>query len=449
LAKLKELLDLHSYKPKNIYNFDETMVQFNGTKCKVVTPAKAKYGVVKEAKLSFHITLCFCIAASGGHIPSLSILPLKNFPADLAETAGHFCWSGQESGWINKVIFADYMEKVFIPHAKRRRGKNERVLLIMDGHSSRNNATLMEKLSEHLIDVLILPAHASHILQPLDLTVNGSFKSSLAVAKRFINFDADTPTLRKQVMEAAAEASERCMWKHIVRNGFQRAGICPFEPKASDGTPCAPVAITTPSTIDADGKASKKKHKRFSISNQVLTSAEVIGKLEGNEEIDPDADADKEFDYGDGVEGVDDEEEEKAATAPLSNQQTHVARAPNATRAPEIPQIRPAVPGPLEEGGNPTAEGASVRTRQKRARTGRFTSVVDEGDLPLHSRFNENDFLGDIDDFALESIFQETAHTPLRKNDHRERENGEVPTKHHLGSCLRLISQPKHRSCLQ
>ncbi|KAJ6247272.1 hypothetical protein M0813_18799 [Anaeramoeba flamelloides] len=72
------------------------------------------------------------------------------------------------------------------------RDENERALLILDGHSSRINFPALVLMRINCVDVVIIPSHSSHILQPLDVGVFHIFKSNLRKAK--LNQD-DNPFL--------------------------------------------------------------------------------------------------------------------------------------------------------------------------------------------------------------------------------------------------------------
>jgi hypothetical protein len=50
----------------------------------------------------------------------------------------------------------------------------------MDGHGSHITANVIAHRMEHAIDLLILPPHTSHVLQPLDVSVFSPLKRALA-----------------------------------------------------------------------------------------------------------------------------------------------------------------------------------------------------------------------------------------------------------------------------
>jgi hypothetical protein len=63
--------------------------------------------------------------------------------------------------------------------------ENQRALLILDGHSTRNQFEIWRQLQQKNIDVLILPSHSSNFTQPLDVCVNAGFKQQLSKLENY------------------------------------------------------------------------------------------------------------------------------------------------------------------------------------------------------------------------------------------------------------------------
>src|SRR3990167_4984526 len=98
--------------------------------------------------------------------------------------AKSFHFAGLAKGWITDDIFKSYIRKIFIPAIEERRkdlkeGDNARALLLVDSHGSRNQESVIQLLREHKIDMLTMPPHSSHLLQPLDRLILSLFKSKL------------------------------------------------------------------------------------------------------------------------------------------------------------------------------------------------------------------------------------------------------------------------------
>jgi hypothetical protein len=85
----------------------------------------------------------------------------------------HFATS--KNGWTSNDLGLAWLKEVFVRHtggvapARRR-------LLIADGHGSHIRADFIAYCMEHNIDLLIMPPHCSHVLQPLDVGVFSAFK---------------------------------------------------------------------------------------------------------------------------------------------------------------------------------------------------------------------------------------------------------------------------------
>ena len=70
-----------------------------------------------------------------------------------------------ESGWSNSTIFLDWLSNHFTKFIPR----GETVLLMLDGHKSHLTLNVIEWAKENDIILQLLPAHASHLFQPLDV----------------------------------------------------------------------------------------------------------------------------------------------------------------------------------------------------------------------------------------------------------------------------------------
>ena len=403
-ARLKQLREEHKYSAANIYNFDETMLDFSAPKPKVVVPSSAKYGVIEAKELDFHITLGLCISADGKHVCPLLILPLKNFPQDLNEYAGCYCWSGQTSGWMTKEIFEQYIDRVFVPHVQSKRKENERVLLVLDGHSSRSNDKLMERLKAHRIDVLVLPAHSSHILQPLDLTVNGEFKKALTRKRHDMSFE-NRPKLRQSLLKSTKFALHMALFEDTVMSGFARSGIEPLSPGPVDKNPCTPAALPATNSTEVKENKAETSTKRFSISNKLLTSDEAIAQLK-NQRLLAEEKKNKEKHKGKNTrEGKLAEKEENEDDTDGENEQEEQPRA--------SPAARRAKKRSRKASGDPQAATAHIdaptvepeASRPKRAKTGRFQSVYRRLTFSTNPGITADDFVDDVDDEHLAMLF--------------------------------------------
>jgi hypothetical protein len=81
------------------------------------------------------------------------------------------------SGWTSDTIGLEWLRTIFVPGTRPQGGLAKR-LLILDGHGSHATPEFMRLCIANRIQLLYLPAHTSHVLQPLDISVFGPLKSA-------------------------------------------------------------------------------------------------------------------------------------------------------------------------------------------------------------------------------------------------------------------------------
>ncbi|KAI0991856.1 hypothetical protein K3495_g16331, partial [Podosphaera aphanis] len=118
------------------------------------------------------VTVIECVNAAWGALPPLIIFKAQDVNSGWipAETLLDWHFSTSKSGWTSDSHGFEWMRKVFEPETRKKSGDRPR-LLIMDGHSSHISGDLIALCIEKDIDLLILPPHCSHLLQPLDVGV--------------------------------------------------------------------------------------------------------------------------------------------------------------------------------------------------------------------------------------------------------------------------------------
>jgi hypothetical protein len=174
-----------------------------------------------------------CIAADGSHVKTGIILP-QSIPAETYSNyhPQGFIYYSTSTGYITSDVFKMHMQNIVLPEIRRRQeeetidGKKPKALFLLDGHKSRLCLSLWEECAKSNIDVVVLPAHSSHLTQPLDATVNGIFKRSLSNLR--------SPPLQKSMgMEVRdffreiQDAADKALLGTVVREGFSKTGIYP------------------------------------------------------------------------------------------------------------------------------------------------------------------------------------------------------------------------------
>jgi hypothetical protein len=115
------------------------------------------------------LTIIVCISAQGTYIPSYYIYKGKYLLQNYVELCGPgAAMNVQESGWITNEIFCYCLEhfKSNVPGGVNKQNKH---LLILDGHCSHVSGTALDTCIRMGIDIMSIPSHTSHKMQPLDV----------------------------------------------------------------------------------------------------------------------------------------------------------------------------------------------------------------------------------------------------------------------------------------
>lgn len=164
-------------KPMQLFNVDETGISIVHKPGKVVTELGRRnvWGITSAEKGKTH-TVVTCVSASGLSILPMLIYPRKRMTEKLKEGAlPGTLFDCSDIGWTNQELYLRWF-KFFIANIPPARP----VLLIQDGHGSHLSLDVIQLATKNDIHLLCLPAHTTHLLQPLDVSVFKSLKSNFS-----------------------------------------------------------------------------------------------------------------------------------------------------------------------------------------------------------------------------------------------------------------------------
>jgi len=173
-----------------------------------------------------------CISAVGVALDPLVIFKAKSiqeqwFKRDFLEKHPNWQVTFSENGWTSNSIAVEWLNKVFLPQTKPDEPMNAR-LLIIDGHGSHTAEDFMTICYLNNIYLLFLPAHTSHVLQPLDL---GCFSSLKTIYRRLMNEHmalSDTTRIGKAAfLEFYARAREIGLRERNICSRWKATGLWP------------------------------------------------------------------------------------------------------------------------------------------------------------------------------------------------------------------------------
>ena len=135
-----------------------------------------------------HVTAMCCHNCVGKACPLFIILKqLRNLPNELLEfeKQGEAWFASSNKGYMTRETFVFWCIH-FVNWLSYERTKmdpdlcDKRVLLITDGHLSRECPLAVNILDSHKVDLLILPSHCTHVLQMFDVVIAASMKAKFS-----------------------------------------------------------------------------------------------------------------------------------------------------------------------------------------------------------------------------------------------------------------------------
>jgi hypothetical protein len=90
-------------------------------------------------------------------------------------------------------LFFKWFRDTFIPHC----GSARPVLLLLDNHESPITIEVIQLARAKRIEILEFPAHTTHIVQPLDVSINGPFKAHVYKTATNLKFNQLLRTLNR------------------------------------------------------------------------------------------------------------------------------------------------------------------------------------------------------------------------------------------------------------
>jgi len=133
-------------------------------------------------------------------------------------------WTDDELG-LESLYHFDHCTK------DRKRGSNT-PLLILDGHRSHLSLKFIQYSIDNNIQLLCFPAHAIHLLQPLDIGLFAPLKKYYSKAVDDYIRNTHTGILKRTFWRFYSAACQQAYTKENIAFAFRATGICSFNPDA-------------------------------------------------------------------------------------------------------------------------------------------------------------------------------------------------------------------------
>jgi hypothetical protein len=230
--RYERLRQYYGIKTANTWNMDE---QGSGlgvcTNSTVLGKAGKRKAYVKTPETREWASTLEAISAAGEKLQAAIVFKGRNlltswFPAEVP----NYIYATSENGWTSNELSLEWLQRIFIPHTQPAPGEYR--FLIMDGHGSHATVEFQYKCYCNRIICLYLPAHCSHILQPLDLSCFSAVKTRYrGQIQRLAYLDDAAPVKKARFITYYTQAREEGLSKRNIIAGWRAAGICPYNPE--------------------------------------------------------------------------------------------------------------------------------------------------------------------------------------------------------------------------
>ena len=215
-------------KPMQIFNMDETGLSIVHKPGRVLTQVGRRnvWAITSAEKGKTH-TVLTCASASGYALPPFMIYPRKRITDKLKVGAvPGTVFHCSDSGWVNGPLFLKWFE-FFLKNIPPIRP----ILLLLDGHASHISIDVIELARVNDVHMLCLPAHTTHILQPLDVRVFKSLKAFYYKAcKKYISDHSGRVITTDVIASLLAVAWPQSVTPVNIMAGFKKSGVYPLNP---------------------------------------------------------------------------------------------------------------------------------------------------------------------------------------------------------------------------
>ncbi|XP_038064724.1 uncharacterized protein LOC119735094 [Patiria miniata] len=262
-AKLDEMLTKYKLKdaPERIFNVDEKGLKQNHSPPFIVGSSSSSTPLAVTSGRGMTVTIIGAGNALGQQVPPYFVFPGQRMRQELLNG----CLPGtdgtvSESGWSNTAVFMTYLSTHFLKYmyVTASRTEDEPILLLYDGHRSHINLPLIDWARDQHILLFVLPAHTSHVLQPLDLACFGPFEKIYnSLCHRQMRANSTTGIDRYSVCEIACNAYTKALSPENLRSSFKKGGIYPLNSGVVDRAMYAPAralnkCTSNPATKEGD-----------------------------------------------------------------------------------------------------------------------------------------------------------------------------------------------------
>jgi len=219
----------------DFYNFDETGFMMGMICGNMVVTSSERKGRAKQLQAGNRewATAIECVSADGFALPPFLVVQGKHHLASWYTECGlpgPWVIRTSTNGWTDNETGLDWI-KHFDKHTKARRQGGWR-MIVLDGHESHLSAIFEQYCQENNIITICLPAHSSHLTQPLDVGCYSVLKRMYGREIEVFVKAAITHITKLEFFIAFKAAHDKAITPGNIQGGFRGTGLVPFDPQA-------------------------------------------------------------------------------------------------------------------------------------------------------------------------------------------------------------------------
>lgn len=214
--------------PSRIFNTDESAFYLSPTSERVLAQKGEKHVYKNSGDEKENLTVLITGNALGQLAPPLVVFPYERIPSAVASNfPSDWAIGKSENGWMCGETFYEYMANIFNGWVEENKIKKP-ILFFLDGHSSHMTLHLSRFCSDNKIVIISLYPNATHILQPMDVSIFRPLKLQWKKAVADWRLDNQGEKLKKEHFASVLKKALNVISPDCLKNGFRKCGLFPF-----------------------------------------------------------------------------------------------------------------------------------------------------------------------------------------------------------------------------
>lgn len=281
---------LDGVQPPLIFGADELGLDPT-IKKKFIIPDSISEFLVPDAIAQIpHITVMFTHNIIGEHIPPFVIFPnLEKCPKEIINKVnfGQIWCCSTQSGWQNRNSFLLWTINFINWLSSYRKTldqsiRDSKAVLIIDGHTSRENPKAIYILNMNNVEILVLPAHTTHLLQMFDVVLAKPFKKRFSEKFNKIFSKLDF-TKYNSIASAIRETAVNCLidaWSEVcTSSNCQKAAEVTGTFPQNRETVLSNVFVHSLTEEEKQAQQKKRKSSRLNINGKILNDQSTFDEI--------------------------------------------------------------------------------------------------------------------------------------------------------------------------